>query len=218
MISILLSLLLAAHPSKAQSLDSLVTVLSKVDLRGLRQEASTSKDLGKAVVEFFIAIQDTSSRIAGARTVFGDARVGEASAVRTALLGASEAISAREAGGNRLDASRWIGNALRDLDDAVSKDSASPTIRVIRINALARVPEMFRVDARIAADRTVLLAHVGKDLDHADGSILLALGTAAFRARDSVDAARFWNAVAARGATEKFLSTQAAIRLKELKK
>lgn len=218
MISIVLSLILAAGATKTPSLDSMVTVLSKFDLRALQKESATAKDLSKAVVSFFIVAQDTSARISATRDILADGSVGEASAVRTALLGAAEAISAREAGGNRLDASRWVGQALRDLDAAVAKDSANPTIRVIRINALARVPEMFRVEARIASDRAVLLAHVGKGVSSADGSILLALGAAAHRAGDDADAVRLWTIVADRGAAERFLSGQASKRLQELRK
>lgn len=214
---LLLALLGIAMSSPAANLDSLVTELAKEDLAVLRKESDRGSDSRKAVAAFFLAVNDTSARIESARQWF-EKGLASGGGIGKALLGASEAIAAREAGANRFESAKWIGQALRHLDDGVGSDPDNVVVHVIRINALQRVPEIFRVNERIAEDRRFLEKHVGGRFAATDVSILMALGNAANRAGEVSEAVRYWKMVADRGAEAKAMSARANNSIKTVSK
>lgn len=182
--------------------DSLVARFASLPKDSLQREAS-GPGWERGVALLFLSIADTARSAKPAQAVLDSSYRERPSPMRAALLGTSESLCARDVRGDVMEATKWVGKALKHLDEGVRTAPENDAIRIFRINSLYQVPEIFHVEERLEQDGKALKAKLAGDYRGADSNVLLALASVAWRMGRSREAVAHWKLVAARGTSDR---------------
>lgn len=207
--------ILASFSVASTSDDSLVAALSKLDPPALTKIVSEPGDFRKALAQLLLAGSDTTLKVDEANVALDKIYQSGPTPMRAALLGTSESIRARESRDNKFEAAKWIGKSMAHLDEAVAGAPSDLTIRVFRINALVKVPEMFHVEMGLNEDAELLKDHIGGKVSSAPSADLLALASVSWRFARSKEAIAYWKIVASRTSTDRQMAKTAKRNLEK---
>lgn len=122
---------------------------------------------------------------------------GHASAFDLALAGWADALFARAARNDHLEASRRVGSAFDHFDRAIAKDAIDPWVRILRVRCLVQFPLIIPVEPRLRSDSAALRRMLSDPLSPIPAT-RMALAAACERLGDSAEASKLRKGIAGR--------------------